>query len=546
MNRSFLWLMAALVALHACSAGGNTATDRDAEATSDDAGVLVVPDAVTDPLDAHESADVPEVDVDASSQGAAFRVSVPSFAPRGATVPIVVHALDQAGTIDPAVDGFLTLETDPPGALDATRLRLRHGVGALSTTWGGEAFTVRVEGLNASVAVATFDAAPTVVSGALDGDTTWGPNAHIVVDGELTIPEGTRLAIEEGTWVVSSSGVNLLVEGRIDVAGTPDAPVVFSGQSWGGIVMGQAGGSFEHVRLLGGGADERRQFGHSNSQAMLFADEGTVALRDAVLMDAPGKAMGARRGAWTIERTLVTRTDTGGEFEYAALTVDDSWFFDFPELDAEPRDDDNDGIYLLGDPNDEDPPPILIRGTTFIGGADDGIDHNGSTVRVERSWIQGFDNECIAASSGGSMEVFDTVLVGCAQGLEAGYGAPTVVGEHLLIAGCDVGLRFGDNYTREYTGTLTVRESVVFGHAEHAVWNWVFTTEAPAPGRVTVERSLIDRDEVDIEQGNVIAAPVLDGDLRLDDTSPGAGIGDSGENPGLLTPRRAGLEAMGG
>lgn len=531
MTRRALWLPAAFVALSACSAGAEPPDVRDAG----DAGAL--PDI--------QGQDVPDIEVDARPEEAAFRLSVPSRAPADATLPILVHALDSAGAIDPAVDGFLTLTTDPPGALDATRVRLRHGVGALSTTWSGEAFTLSVEGGGDSLAVGPFEAAPTVVRGALDGDTTWGPNAHVVVDGELTVPDGATLSIAEGTWVAPGAGVNLLVDGRIDVAGAADSPVVFSGEGWGGVVMGEDGGSFAHVRLLGGGADESRPFGHSDSQAMLFAEEGAVALSDAALMDAPGKAMGARRGAWTIERTLVTRTDTGGEFEYAALTVDDSWFFDFPELDAEPRDDDNDGIYLFGDPDDEDPPPIVIRGTTFIGGADDGIDHNGSTVRVERSWIQGFDNECIAASSGGSMEVFDTVLVGCAQGLEAGYGAPTVVGEHLLVAGCDVGLRFGDNYTREYTGTLTVRDSVVFGHSEHAVWNWVFTNDAPAEGRVRVERSLVDRDEVDDGQGNVIAAPVLGGDLRLDDASPGAGIGESGENPGLLTPRRAALDAAG-
>ena len=233
-----------------------------------------------------------------------------------------------------------------------------------------------------------------------------------------------------------------------------------SGLAWGGLTFGTAA-NVSNAFFVGGGADASREFGHSNSQPVLFSENADVTLSECVIQDAVGKAMGAHGGSWTIEHTLVTRVDTDGEFEFASVTVDASHFFDFPELDPAPRDDDNDALYLLGDPAAEPALPILIRNSTFLSGADDGIDHNGSTARIEGSWVEGFDNECVAASSGGTVSVFDTALVGCAQGLEAGYGSPNVVGEHLLIMENGVGLRFGDSYEREYSGMLEVHASVI-------------------------------------------------------------------------------------
>ena len=84
---------------------------------------------------------------------------------------------------------------------------------------------------------------------------------------------------------------------------------------------------------------------------------------------------------------------------------------------------------------------------------------------------------------------------------------------------------------------MTVEDSVVFGNADHAVWNWVFTNEAPAAGRVHVSTSVLDTDEAEGGTGNVVGTPELDGQLQLTAGSVGVGIAAGGGNPGLATGR---------
>jgi hypothetical protein len=537
----FGMLLLLATTLGGCSAETSAETDGSADAQGD-SGELDAPD--TRPLDGGPDIDIVPGDVSADTDAVvtalSFALVAPRFAPAGSSIPFRVHALNTDGSVAAGASGGVNLETEPADALATRRVILRRGVGSLTTSWTGEPFRVRVDGTETWAEVAPFAGQPTTLNMPIDADAVWTANTWIRLDESLTLEEASRLRVESGVWVELGPSVNLFANGPIQVDGAIGAPVVFSGiggDPWGGVVMGADGGEFTHTFFIEGGADGSRAFGHSNSQAVVFSDGGDVLLADCTIQDGPGKAMGARRGAWIILRSLITRTDTGGEFEHAGLLVEDTWFTDFPELDPAPRDDDNDAIYLLGDPGNPAQPLSTIRRSTFLGGADDGIDHNGSDVVVEQSWIEGFHNECVAASSGARIHVEDTVLLGCQQCLEAGYGAPTVTGNHLLVAGCDVGLRFGDNYDREYTGTLSVRNSVVFANAERDVWNWLFSTNAPAEGRVLIDNSLLSADQAEGGSGNVVGEPQLTVMLLLGPSSAGVGIADGGLEPGLLTGR---------
>jgi hypothetical protein len=306
-------------------------------------------------------------------------------------------------------------------------------------------------------------------------------------------------------------------------------------EPWGGIVI-NGSASFENTAFVNGGGNEGRAFGHSGSQPVVFGEAANVTLRDIVIQDGPGKALGGRGGQWTIEGSLFTRLDTGGEFDRVELNITGSQWMDFPTIDAPVMDDDNDGIYLLGDSSAEQP-LITITNTTFIGGADDGIDHNGSRVQITGGYFEGFANECIATSSGGTVNISDTLLSGCAQGLEAGYGGPQVTGDHLLIRNSGIGVRIGDNYSDrpDYSGTITLTDSIIQSNGEYALRNFVLTDMAPRPGAISISTSVVDRDEVEVGDGNVIDTAVLTGDLLMAPGSPGEGIASG--NPGLITPR---------
>ena len=527
-------VLAVAIALMGCSSDEVTADvpdlDADADADAADEGGQDVPhDRIVpelDVIDVDSDADVP--------RPPSFAVRAPATAVEGVPVPVVVYALDELGEIDASLNGLLTLETSGGLEFATAEVLLRRGVGSITTDWTGGGGIGFGGSVPAQIVASTSD--PLVVEGQLAGDQTWAADRVVRVASDLVIDGDLR--IEPGVWVLVAEGVNIDISGTTTIRGERSRPIVFapSEAAWGGITFGSDADVSEAL-FIGGGSDASREFGHSDSQPVLFGEGVDVVIADSVIQDAVGKAMGARAGSWSITRTLVTRTDTGGEFEFASVTVDQSHYFDFPEIDPAPRDDDNDAIYLLGDPDDDTPPPITIRGSTFLSGADDGIDHNGSSVTIEGSWIEGFDNECVAASSGGSVSLRDTALVGCGQGLEAGYGSPTVTAEHLLIMQNDVGVRFGDSYEREYTGTLEIRASVLIENTERAVWNWLFGAEAPAEDRVSVSNSVLDVDEAEGGEGNVVGEPVFTDLLLLAPGSPGTGIATDGSDPGLVTGR---------
>ncbi|HUT12474.1 MAG TPA: lamin tail domain-containing protein [Thermoguttaceae bacterium] len=85
-----------------------------------------------------------------------------------------------------------------------------------------------------------YPAAVTAGDGELLGDTVWRPqNGQYRVASQLTVPAGSTLTIMPGTTVFFDDGASLLVEGRLDAQGTPDALIHFTrspgATSWNGI-----------------------------------------------------------------------------------------------------------------------------------------------------------------------------------------------------------------------------------------------------------------------------------------------------------------------
>jgi hypothetical protein len=487
--------------------------------------------------DAGPTPDVPLLDVgppmDANVPGRTWVISVPDSVPTGAAFPVVVHAQTADGTIDYDASGVFEAMVFHLDTAFTHRVRVRRGIGSFTVTKFAPSVTT-VSLASSSVDFDVVSAAPTIVSGEL---TNFGWSGVIQVDANVTVPAGETLTIEPGTIVMTALDRSIIVDGAIEVAAGGPMTLFTSidEEPWGGIVI-NGSASFENAAFVNGGGNEGRAFGHSGSQPVIFGEAANVTLRDIVIQDGPGKALGGRGGQWTIEGSLFTRLDTGGEFDRVELNITGSQWMDFPTIDAPVMDDDNDGIYLLGDSSAEQP-LITITNTTFIGGADDGIDHNGSRVQITGGYFEGFANECIATSSGGTVNISDTLLSGCAQGLEAGYGGPQVTGDHLLIRNSGIGVRIGDNYSDrpDYSGTITLTDSIIQSNGEYALRNFVLTDMAPRPGAISISTSVVDRDEVEVGDGNVIDTAVLTGDLLMAPGSPGEGIASG--NPGLITPR---------
>lgn len=79
-------------------------------------------------------------------------------------------------------------------------------------------------------------------------DLSW--SNQITVDAPLTVPQGAVLRIKAGSLVRFGAGVGIVVLGRIEANGTPDARITFTSldekveSKWGEIMMDRATGSF--------------------------------------------------------------------------------------------------------------------------------------------------------------------------------------------------------------------------------------------------------------------------------------------------------------
>lgn len=477
-----------------------------------------------------------------------FEIVAPQHVAHGDRFPILVRAFDAQGQPS-RTDGWITLSSGT-AVLDNPRVYLRRGLGVNSTTVQATGdFELEVEGDTATGSPRAIsllaDPSPRTLQGSLSGgDLIWNAGERIAISDDVVVPEGETLTIEAGVRVELAASTNLDVQGMLEVRGTQDAPVIFAAlddTGWGGLTVSTSA-RLDHTYLLEGGADSDRNFGHSNSQAVVFAHPGaSLELYDSAILDCPGKGIGAEQGEVTLEGVVVTRTDTGGELVDSVATLTSVQFMDFPTLEPPIVDDDNDGIYFKGVLLDGQGNPrySTIRDSVFISGADDGIDHNGAFLRIENTWIEGFAHEGIAGSNGGHLHVEDTLITACEQGLEAGYGDPRVTANHVVLIYNDVGARYGDSYDWDYQGTLEIQNAIIAFNSKHDVWNFLFSTNAPSEGVVTVRHSLISQPirDGDSGAGVVIGEPQFTKTFLLLPDSPGIGTAQDGSDPGLVTPR---------
>jgi len=464
-------------------------------------------------------------------------------------VPVVLR-VHKGGVPDlnATFDVVVRVQDDQSGTESVVAVRRGAGSGRLALPDAEGAFELLAlgGGLSATGKVeveAAFQEQAMEVEGKLaPEELQWTGDSVIFVVGDLEIQASQTLEIAQGTVVELAEEVSLEVYGNIAAKGTAGSPIWFRpapGTAWGGIAHHSGSkGLYEHVIFSGGGGDESKAFGHSGSQPVLFAKESDLVLDHCAVIDSPGKAMGAEDSRIDLKETLISRCDTGGELKRTRLTAYRSHFLEMPAASGDPQDDDNDGIYLSGEyvagPSEEQ--FSIIDRCVFALGWDDGIDHNGANVIVENTIIEGFFHEGVACSKGGKITVSNSLIRGCEQGIEAGYGGPEVVVDHCVLTENDVGLRYGDSYDWDVNGTLAVTSTVSFQNSEHNVWNYVNNLGGPAEDAVDISCSMVDDPAWDGNDGNVPGVPRLDSAFLLAPGSPGESAACDGKDTGLLEP----------
>lgn len=481
-------------------------------------------------------------DPDNPVDGSNLQLVVPKTVPVGIPVPFAV--MDT--TVNPRLTQWLTLNlTTDPSVAPEMELIMKHGRVAGSTALS-DSGSVKIRILNEhgttltdrTVKVTSLSSTREL-SGALLGENlVWDSSSVVVVNDVVTIPAGERLSIGAGTIVLLSVNARIDVAGSLETEGTSEAPVVFSSTnaqtSWGEINVQNGGAlSLRWTLLTRGGGDDSRAFGHSGSEPVIHVEYASVGLDHCFIVDNPGKAMGSLHSMVTLSSSLIAQCDTGGEHLFSVVTATNTWFMNMPSLQPDPAEDDNDCIYLNDPATNEQ--PSLLQGCVFVTGLDDAIDHNGAMVNVDNCVIDDFFHEGVAASDKNWINVTNTLILGCEQGIEAGYGSPQVNVNHCVLTGNDVGFRFGDNYpTLTHEGTLTVVNSISTENRLHNVWNYDPTTEQAVEGVIQITYSIVNDSSFLSNTGNLQGIVEFTEEYLLRAGSIGTAAALDGLDMGLL------------
>jgi len=128
--------------------------------------------------------------------------------------------------------------------------------------------------------------------------------------------------------------------------------------------------------------------------------------------------------------------------------------------------------------------------------------------------------------------VFNTVVRGCEQGIEAGYGEPTVEVDHCVVVDNGVGLRFGDSYDTGSRGKMVVTNTVLFNNGDN-IYNHDLQVQAAVEGGITTRYSMTNDLDFDSSPFCITGVPSFDAGFRLLPDSPGAEMGSEGIDIGL-------------
>lgn len=368
-------------------------------------------------------------------------------------------------------------------------------------------------------------------------DLNWDSTQIVYLEGDITIPAGNTLTVECGTIVICENLVSINAIGNVEFNGTAEYPIYFTsadtGSPWGELFHQNSNGHYRYVFFTNGGGDLSKPFGHSHSQPVLSGNNCNLLLNHVYIIDNPGKALGLTSSVISMDSCLISRCDTGGELMSTLAIIDNCYFLDMPDGSDVEVDDDNDALYLLNSWN-QGPDSTVISNCVFASGKDDGIDHNGAILKIDRCIIEDFDNEGVAASDHNGVLIYNTLITGCEQGIEAGYGSPQVVVEHCLLYGNQTGLRFGDWRDWGCTGSLYAENTISFDNSLHNVWNFDVLLNAPREGALNIGYCLVNQAGYDTSEGCVTGTPIYDSEYELVPGSPGYNAGSDGTSMGLL------------
>ncbi len=271
----------------------------------------------------------------------------------GDRVPVIVRLGDANDTPDYLINMNIGIDAD--GA-DFSRqsMQLVHGTGSMTTTvTASESYVLEINELEDTVGIQVFPMRHRFdIDKKIVFDQTWTSEHDYYIDHDLVIQAGVTLTIQNGARVFIYSKGKIIVEGRLEIHGTPSDPVLFTSaetnRPWGNIEFPRFsnGGDFNGVIFMNGGGDDGDFTSYTNSQAIIESDQTQLTFNHCFFVDNPGKAIYAVGTDITMKNSLVSETETGIIVQDGTIQVDQTWFQFIPDTDAEYTGDEHDAIFV--------------------------------------------------------------------------------------------------------------------------------------------------------------------------------------------------------
>jgi len=430
----------------------------------------------------------PTPPIDSSSNecsSARLLIVAPSNYPAGLQIPMVAVTESSEGQWK-RLNGSVTLSAFP-----GEGIQLKRGVGYALLVGQATGTVVNCQAELKSIGVdktIVFDSTTTwhVVDADITNDTTWARNSRIEITRDIDVAAGATLTVERGTTVRLGHRDDIRVYGALAIEGTLEEPVTFTptdpAQPWGGFMFNSTSSVSRMTGAIftGYGAVvdwmDQHGFGSHRDEQPLFhfnTNSHTVAT-NVFIIHSGGQAFHGERARVDLERCLVQRCITGGQFNGGLVTVRNSAFIDFPYYDDTFLDEDNDAFYLSWGQLD-------IRDSLFGWAKDDGVDAGSGTTGTAffaNCWIEACFHEGLALSRDKDISASGCVAVNNGQGIECGHSEPRVYVTNCLVADNEIGLRYGDNYDWDYRGDFHITNTISI-YNDKDLWNMCRDIWAP-------------------------------------------------------------------
>ncbi|MBN1441296.1 MAG: CotH kinase family protein, partial [Planctomycetes bacterium] len=319
----------------------------------------------------------------------------------------------------------------------------------------------------------------TSVSGTLAASTAWtAAQGPYLMTGSVTVPQGVTLTIEPGAVVFGAAGAAIIVQGRLEAAGTEADPILFRSRRcenrWGGIAFdatGTGAGAPTHLLRFCDIQDAVSPAGYAGVVApvgsRLLVEQCEFSRLTANAIDGTDAYLEVRDSRFTAIREGVHCTDsdvivTGSRFQGMMG--------------------DKDAIDFDGNGQSRS----LIQGCTFLDGSDDGIDLVSASVDILDNTFVNIQDKAVSLLSNGPAGppfVAGNFLYNCGTAIALKNGNPSVPmeGHHNTIVGNQEGLKLF-----AYMG------STVGGHgAYHSniIWNNIRDVQLDARSSLVLTHS---------------------------------------------------------